>query len=49
MKIIKNESVIDRMIRLILSVIFFLLAFFWLAGIAKIVFYLRLYIFIVCE
>ena len=40
MKIIKNESVIDRMIRVILSVIFFLLAFFWLAGIAKIVFYI---------
>ncbi|MEI7765619.1 MAG: DUF2892 domain-containing protein [bacterium] len=39
MKIIKNESVIDRMIRVILSVVFFLLAFFWLVGIAKIIFY----------
>jgi len=40
MKIIKNESVIDRMVRVILSVIFFLLAFFWLAGITKIIFYI---------
>jgi len=40
MKIIKNEGVVDRMIRVILSMIFFLLAFFWLAGITKVIFYI---------
>ena len=40
MKIIKNEGVLDRMIRVILSVVFFISAFFWLAGITKVVFYI---------
>ncbi len=40
MKIIKNESVLDRLIRVILSGLFFLLAFFWLGGVAKIIFYI---------
>jgi hypothetical protein len=40
MKIEKNEGAIDRMIRMSASIIFFLLAFFWLAGVGKIIFFI---------
>jgi hypothetical protein len=36
----KNEGVIDRLIRVILAEVFFLLAWFWFGGIAQIVFYI---------
>lgn len=39
MNIIKNESVIDRMVRIPVSIVFFLLAFFWLSGIPKTISY----------
>jgi len=39
MKIIKNEGGIDRMVRALVSIIFFLLAFFWLTGIPKTISY----------
>jgi hypothetical protein len=40
MKIIKNEGVLDRMIRVIMSAVFLLLGFFWFGGITKIIFYI---------
>lgn len=36
----KNEGVIDRLIRVILAEVFFLLAWFWFGGVAQIVFYI---------
>ncbi|MCL4299854.1 MAG: DUF2892 domain-containing protein [Anaerolineae bacterium] len=36
---LRNEGSLDRAIRLILAVVFFQLAFFWLGGIGQIVFY----------
>ncbi len=39
MKIIKNEGVLDRWLRIILSEVFFLLAFFWLGGVWQVIFY----------
>jgi hypothetical protein len=35
----RNESSLDQIIRLILAVVFFQLAFFWLGGIGQLVFY----------
>lgn len=37
---LRNEGSLDRVIRLILAEVFFLLAFFWLGGIVQIVFYI---------
>ncbi|MCK9345163.1 MAG: DUF2892 domain-containing protein [Candidatus Pacebacteria bacterium] len=39
MNIKPNEGTIDRMIRIIIAEIFFLLAFFWVSGVAQIVLY----------
>lgn len=39
MKIIKNEGIVDRMVRIPVSILFFLIAFFWLTGVSKIIFY----------
>ena len=40
MKITKNEGVLDRLIRIPVTIVFFLLAFFWLAGVLQIIFYI---------
>jgi hypothetical protein len=39
MHIIKNESTLDRFVRVLLAEIFFLLAFFWLSGIVALISY----------
>jgi hypothetical protein len=39
MKLVKNEGILDRLLRIVLSEIFFLLAFFWLGGVWQILFY----------
>ncbi|MFA5886514.1 MAG: DUF2892 domain-containing protein [Patescibacteria group bacterium] len=36
----RNEGILDRLIRIVLAEIFFLLAFFWFGGIAQIVLYI---------
>jgi hypothetical protein len=40
MKIIKNENTLDRLIRVMLFEVFFLLAFFWFAGILSLISYI---------
>ncbi len=40
MKIQKNESVVDRLIRMILASVFFILAFYWLYGVLQIILYI---------
>jgi len=47
MKLVKNEGVLDRLLRVILSEVFFLLAFFWLGGIWQIVSYVITIIFLI--
>jgi len=39
MKLVKNEGALDRLLRVILAEVFFLLAVFWLGGVWQIVFY----------
>ena len=36
----KNEGEIDRVVRIILAVLFFALAWFWLKGLAQTIFYI---------
>jgi hypothetical protein len=47
MKILKNENTLDRLIRVILFEVFFLLAFFWFAGVLSIVFYILAFIMLI--
>lgn len=44
MKITKNVGVIDRIIRLFLSEVFFLLAFFWTYGVTQVVLYVLAFV-----
>lgn len=40
MKIQKNEGAIDRLVRIPVAIVLFLLAFFWLSGVLQIIFYI---------